>query len=162
MLNVLILDSGFGGATIVKRIKERCQNLNIIFYIENRHSPLGNLNKNQLLNLTIKIIEEKLRKINIDLLVLACNTLTSACIVELRKLYNFPIIGTEPNIKVCDGKTLVLATNYTINNCEILKDQPFQKVSLPKLSKIIDNNYPKLRKINTLLCCAIVKQPRGE
>ena len=133
MFNVLVLDSGLGGASIIKRIREKCNNLNIVFYVENKHSPLGNMNKKQLLELVIKIINEQEKKINIDMLVLACNTLTSACVYELRKMFQFEIIGTEPNVKVNRGKTLVLATNYTIKNCNILKNKAFDKIALPKL-----------------------------
>lgn len=146
MFNVLVLDSGLGGASIIKRIREKCNNLNIVFYVENKHSPLGNMNKKQLLELVIKIINEQEKKIKIDMLVLACNTLTSACVYELRKMFQFEIIGTEPNVKVNRGKTLVLATNYTIKNCNILKNKAFDKVALPKLSKLIDRNFPQMNK----------------
>lgn len=150
---VLFIDSGMGGATIIKSYIQKYGNINFIFHCENAHAPLGNLSKKTLQKLCNKIISNYTSKYNISLIVLACNTLTSACVKILRKNLKINIVGVEPNIKVNGGKTLVIATNYTIKNCEVLQSVPYNKIALPKLSYYIDKYYPKLdKKIKGYLC----------
>lgn len=151
MFNVLVIDSGFGGARIAKEIKEKCNNLNVIFFVENKYAPLGDLSASKLLEITKNIVDRFIQEYQIQMLVLACNTLTSACICELRNIYDFEIVGTEPNVKVQEGETLVLGTKFTISNCKILKNKSFNKLALPKLSVLIDKNYPNFVKCKKYL-----------
>lgn len=158
MANILFIDSGFGGATIIKALQNKYPQVNYIFHCENAFAPLGNKSKEFLVNLSTDIISRYIAQFDIKLVVLACNTLTSACIQVLRKKFsNLNIVGVEPNVKVNSGKTIVIATTYTINNCVILKDKPFVKVSLPKLSYLIDKTYPKTKKCQHYLKCNLAK-----
>ena len=75
---VLFIDSGMGGATIIKSYIQKYGNINFIFHCENAYAPLGNLSKKTLQKLCNKIILNYTSKYNISLIVLACNTLTSA------------------------------------------------------------------------------------
>lgn len=152
MKYVLFVDSGLGGATIIKELLNKNCKINFIFHCENRFAPLGNLNKVKLTNLCFKIVEGYLEKYDISLIVLACNTLTSSCIKDLRAKFAIPIVGVEPNIKVQQGNTMVLATKYTIKNCYLLKGLDCELLALPKLSFYIDKYYPERLKINKYLC----------
>ena len=157
MSTILVVDSGLGGATIVKQLIKTNKKVNFIFHCENANAPLGNLSKTQLTQLIKGIIDKYIKKYNLGLIVLACNTLTVATINQLRKMYtNIKIVGVEPNVKVTQGKTIVLATKYTINNCQILKDKSFIKIALPELSVLIDKYYPNLNK-----CLPYLKEKLG-
>lgn len=145
MKKILFIDSGLGGASIIKNLYQMDKKYDIVFYVENKFAPLGKKSKSFLYKLAKNIILDMQSKYEIGLVVLACNTLTVACIEKLRKELDIEIIGTEPNVKVGEGNTLVLATTFTIKHCKIIKNKPFKKISLPKLSKIIDKNFDNLQ-----------------
>lgn len=117
-MNVLFIDSGIGGITTLATAVKALPNLNFIYYGDDKFSPYGNLDNNQIINRLKTIINSQLGH-NIGLIVLACNTATAAAIDTLRKTYNIPIIGTEPAIKVASkpgNRLLVLATPATTAN----------------------------------------------
>lgn len=148
MGKVLIFDSGLGGATILKNLIRNLSAYDFVYFVQNRFAPLGSKSKKRLLSIAIDMIEHIQKRYTIDMLILACNTLTISCIEELRARYDFCIVGTEPNVKFAqnDKTTLALATPYTIENCAILRERNFQKISMPKLSKMIDKHFPYLDK----------------
>ena len=144
MATILFIDSGFGGATIIKKLLKTNKGFNYIFHCENASAPLGNLTKKQLINLAQNIVSHYLNCYNIKLVVIACNTLTIATINYLRRRFKFvKFVGVEPNVKVKLGKTLVLATKYTIKHSKVLKNKNFTLLALPELSVLIDKCYPK-------------------
>lgn len=112
-----VTDSGLGGLTILKSLYNNDSNHKYIYYADNSNSPYGQYNKDKILTLT-RACCEKLIEMGSDIIVIACNTATSAAIDSLRQYYNVPIVGTEPAIMPAihnnHHKTLVLATPFTI------------------------------------------------
>lgn len=152
MSYILFVDSGLGGATIIKSLMEKYEKVNYIFHCENAFAPLGNLTKTQLENLALSIVAKYIKNYNIGIVVLACNTLTASSIDLLRTKFNkIPFVGVEPNIKIKQGKTLVLATKFTIDNNRLLRCCCFSKLALPELSILIDKFYPNLQKCKMYL-----------
>ena len=96
---ILIYDSGIGGLTTFSNIIELCPKQNYIYFADTKNAPYGNKCKSELQLLILKNIKSLLKKYNIKLIVLACNTATTSSILFLRKELPIPIIGTEPNIK---------------------------------------------------------------
>lgn len=146
MKYILVIDSGFGGSSIIKELRKNMPNINYIYYVDNKNSPYGEKTTQSLNNIALNIVEEVSRKYSIKLVVLACNTLTVSSIDFLRKKTNYSIVGTEPNIKISTKPCVVIATPYTICNCKLLKSDNFIKVPLRHLSKLIDkyfNNFNK-------------------
>ena len=151
MKKILFIDSGLGGATIIKDFCLKYSGYSIVYLVLNSLAPLGEKSKEQMQDVCLKLIDKIALKEDIALVVLACNTLTSACAKHLREVLPYEVVGVEPNVKVRQGKTLVLATTYTIKNCLILKDKPFIKVSLPALSCLIDKKYPNVKSLKGYL-----------
>ena len=93
-----VFDSGLGGLSVWREIIKILPNESIWYYADSGNCPYGNRSKEELLALSIKIVECLLKK-QCKLIVVACNTATSAAIDYLRANYKVPFVGIEPAIK---------------------------------------------------------------
>ncbi|XPV69087.1 MAG: glutamate racemase [Halarcobacter sp.] len=119
-MKVGVFDSGLGGLTVVKAITQTFKGAQIFYIADTLFAPYGQKSKEQILNHSFDIANYLIKNHNIDALVVACNTATSAAIKELRAHYpKLIVIGTEPGIKPAiniskNGKIGVLATPATL------------------------------------------------
>lgn len=113
-------DSGLGGLTVVKAINEVFKGANILYIADTAYAPYGARTHEDILSRSIKLTEYLIKTHEIEALIVACNTATSAAIKYLR--LNYPsliVIGTEPGIKPAIEKTKslkvgVMATTATL------------------------------------------------
>lgn len=94
-----IYDSGFGGLSVWKELRKELPNESLIYLGDGKNCPYGELPVE-----TIRKIAFKAVKLLIDsgckMVVVACNTATSAAIEYLRGEFDkVPIVGLEPAIK---------------------------------------------------------------
>lgn len=119
MYKIGIFDSGIGGLTVLKKIKEKMPESHLLYYGDNKNAPYGDKKEEDIKNLCIKI-GEFLYSNKVDAIVIACNTATAASLEELQKKFKIPIIGTiEPGIKsalktTVNGNIAVIATPATV------------------------------------------------
>ncbi len=119
-MRVGVFDSGLGGLTVVKAITNIFKGAQIFYIADTQFAPYGQKSKEQILNHSFDIANYLITNHQIDALVVACNTATSAAIKELREHYpNLIVIGTEPGIKPAisiskSGQIGVLATPATL------------------------------------------------
>ncbi len=110
-------DSGLGGISVLKQAKEIMPDENYIYFGDSANAPYGTKPKEQVFALVNEAVD-KLLKMDIKALVLACNTATSVTVDYLRKTKNIPIISMEPAIKPAleetSGNVLLIATEVTI------------------------------------------------
>ncbi len=124
-----VFDSGLGGLSVWREIAKVLPNESIWYYADSGNCPYGNRSKEELLMLSIKIVEFLLQK-QCKLIVVACNTATSAAIDYLRANYKVPFVGIEPAIKPAATHTQtrnigILATKGTLSGQ--LYQQTFHK-----------------------------------
>ena len=122
---IAFFDSGIGGLTTLnecikqaKTLSRYSRFLEFYYYGDNFRAPYGNLSKAKIKEYVLEAFAyfEKLR---VDAVVLACNTATAICVDELRKRYNFPIVGIEPAVAYAaklGGEIFVLATQATCHS----------------------------------------------
>lgn len=113
-----VFDSGIGGLNILSRLAEILPGEDFIYYGDSKNCPYGTKSQEELMNICCRIVDY-FKKCSCKLIVIACNTATTRCMKELRKLYpELIFVGTVPAVKMaCDNKchnTLVLATDGTI------------------------------------------------
>ncbi len=119
-LRVGVFDSGLGGLTVVKSILSTLKGAELFYIADTKHAPYGEKSKVQILAYSLEITRYFIEKHQIDALVVACNTATSAAIETLRETYpELIIVGTEPGIKPAiettrSGRVGVLATPATL------------------------------------------------
>lgn len=113
-----MMDSGFGGIAVLKAAMEALPNEDFIFYGDNGNAPYGVQTMQQIKRLAMNCAE-KLAAEGVKLIVIACNTATSAAIKDIRAQFQLPVLSMEPAIKPAieasdgRGKILMLATPAT-------------------------------------------------
>jgi len=119
-LKVGVFDSGLGGLTVVQALKQVIKNIELFYIADTQHAPYGEKTHAQILQYSLDITDYFIQHHEIDALVVACNTATSAAITTLREKYPTLIfVGTEPAIKPAieqtkTGKVGVFATPATL------------------------------------------------
>lgn len=112
---IAFFDSGIGGLTVLAECRKRLPNALFYYYGDNRHAPYGNRSEKQIRRYVFRVFR-RFKRLRVQAVVLACNTVTAVCIDELRKKYGFPILGTEPAVlQACQksGEIFVLTTRAT-------------------------------------------------
>ena len=119
-MKIGIFDSGLGGLTVVKSILSTLKGAELFYIADTTHAPYGEKTKEEILRYSLEITDYFIRTHQIDALVIACNTATSAAIETIRNRYpSLIVIGTEPGVKPAiektrTGKVGVLATPATL------------------------------------------------
>ena len=115
-----IFDSGVGGLSIWKEIRQLLPLESTLYLSDSKHAPYGPKGSKAILELSIKNTEYLIDK-GCKLIVVACNTATTNAIEFLRTNYKVPFIGIEPAIKPAALQTQtkrigVLATKGTLSS----------------------------------------------
>lgn len=100
-----VFDSGVGGLSVLIELQKVLPKENFVFLADQLYVPYGEKSKEELVKLTRKITDYFIKKHDIKLMVIACNTATCYALDELRKRYNIPIVGTVPAVKPASEKT---------------------------------------------------------
>jgi glutamate racemase len=115
-----IFDSGVGGISIWKELRQRLPFEDTIYLADSKNAPYGEKSAETIVQLSIKNTE-LLLDLGCKLIVVACNTATTNAIDHLRMHYPVPFIGIEPAIKPAalqsrSGTVGVLATRGTLSS----------------------------------------------
>jgi len=118
---VLIFDSGVGGLSILKNIKKILPNIHYIYMLDNESFPYGNKTEFFIIQRSIKIIHTIKKIYPINIVVIACNTISTVALSILREKFDIPIFGIFPHIKAAEKITKnkiigLIATKATINS----------------------------------------------
>jgi len=87
-----VFDSGVGGLTVLKAIRERLPLEPTIYVADLLHLPYGPRYQDEVRGFAIDIIRY-LESRDVKLVVIACNTATAAALNQARELFELPIIG---------------------------------------------------------------------
>lgn len=147
-----IFDSGLGGLSVLKELIKILPNENYLFYEDSINNPYGEKSEEELFKITSFVVEYLLSK-NCKIIVIACNTATTSCMIKLREKYKDTIfVGTVPAIKVAYDKgfknTIILSTSYTTNSKRVNEliemyssvNHKITLVSGGNLANLIENN----------------------
>ncbi|MCX6150757.1 MAG: glutamate racemase [Ignavibacteriales bacterium] len=116
-----VFDSGIGGLTVVKRIISILPLENIVYFGDTARVPYGSKSNSTVIEYAIQDAKFLLNK-NVKVIVVACNTVSSVALSELRNRFSVPVIGMiEPGALMAientkSGKIGVIGTSATINN----------------------------------------------
>ena len=117
-----VYDSGIGGMTLLAECMKQAPWLDYCYYGDNENAPYGGKNKEELLFLAEKVFD-RFVEMRVSAVLVACNTVTTQCIGRLRAEYPFPVVGTEPALRLARPckRPLVLATEATLHSDEYKK-----------------------------------------
>jgi len=165
-MKIGVFDSGLGGLTVVQAMTKVIKGAEIFYIADTKNAPYGEKTTEQILQYSLNITQYLIAKHQIDALIVACNTATSAAIRYLREQYpSLIIIGTEPGIKPAieqtrTGKVGVLATPATlkgdkyqdlVNEFALQKDVILFEQACPGLVEQIENGETHTPKTKEML-----------
>ncbi len=122
-----VFDSGIGGLTVVKRLASTLPEEDIIYFGDTARVPYGSKSNDTVIEYGLQDAKFLMSK-GVKAIVVACNTVSSIAIKELKDNFDVPIIGMiEPGAKLAaektqNGKIGVIGTRATISNNAYSKD----------------------------------------
>ncbi|WP_022847499.1 MULTISPECIES: glutamate racemase [unclassified Desulfurobacterium] len=132
-----IFDSGVGGLTVLKAIRDRYPEEDFIYFGDTARVPYGTKSERTIIRYSLENAK-LLRKFNVKLIVVACNTSSSYALDILKREMDIPVIGVvKPGAAAAvkatrTGNIGVIGTEATIKSGayrrEILSINPFLKI----------------------------------
>lgn len=120
-----VFDSGVGGLSVVREIRQLLPRESILYYADSAHCPYGSKSAAEITARALAISDELLAA-GAKLIVVACNTATIAAVEKLRATYPLSFVGIEPAIKPAVAQTRsgvvgVLATGAALGGEKFLR-----------------------------------------
>ncbi|MBF0578798.1 glutamate racemase [Erysipelotrichaceae bacterium RD49] len=146
-----VFDSGLGGLSVVDTLRRMMPDEQILYYGDSARNPYGTKSKEQVKQYSFEIVE-RFRKQNVKAVIIACNTATSAAAKDLRKAFDFDIVGMEPALKPAaemkaPSKIAVWATALTLNQEKFAhlmerfdENHEIIRVACPRLVELVEQD----------------------
>lgn len=114
-----VFDSGVGGLSVLQAIARRLPQAVLSYCSDNDFHPYGTKPDAMVADRTLAVCQEFVRRSNLDILVVACNTASTVALSSLRSHLSVPVVGVVPAIKPAAGATRsgiigLLATPATV------------------------------------------------
>jgi glutamate racemase len=167
-IKIGVFDSGVGGLHVVRAIQKELPNLEVILKEDREHLPYGSRTVEEIYGF-VKPIFQGFIDDDCQVLVVACNTVTTNLITRLREEFPVPMVGMEPAVKPAaevtkTGIIAVCATPLTLSSVRYawLKEQYAKGVKIlePDCSDwamMVENNSvdrDKIAKIVNEVCAS--------
>lgn len=119
-MTIGVFDSGVGGLSVANALEEAIPEAKVISRDDKENIPYGDKTPEKLLELTLPILKS-LQDQGCNIIVIACNTVSTTIIDELRGKLEATLIGVEPMIEAAsklskNGVIAVCATPTTLNS----------------------------------------------
>lgn len=128
-MKIGVFDSGVGALSVIKAIQKELPELEIIYKDDKQHLPYGSKTVEQIHGFVRPIFQQFIDE-GCQVIVVACNTVTTNLIEKLRQEFHIPMVGMEPAVKPAatrskSGIIAVCATPRTLTSqrYQWLKDQ---------------------------------------
>lgn len=152
MKKIGLIDSGIGGLTLLSGLLKHKINATFYYISDSNNVPYGDKPQDFMLNQMNDMVN-KLTKIGVDAIIIACNTLTAETAEKIRANSLIPIIGIEPYLNYLNHpetltteKIALILTPATYRSQKFCllreKTDPQHKIDvypLPKLAVAIES-----------------------
>lgn len=113
-----VFDSGVGGLAVLAEIRRLLPTEDCVYFADTAHFPYGDRPEAEVCSLAEAVVGRLLEH-GVKLIVVACNTATSAAVDYLRERFSVPFVAMEPAVKPAaartrTGRIAVLATEGTL------------------------------------------------
>jgi glutamate racemase len=150
-MKIGVFDSGIGGLSVMKSLINSKYFKKIIYYGDTARVPYGVKDKNTIIRYSLEAVEF-FKNFEIDLMIVACNSVSACAIGELRAISPFKVFGViEAGVKATINKTdkndniFIIGTNATI------KSKKYEKL-------LIESGYTNIIQKATPLFVPIVEE----
>jgi glutamate racemase len=116
---ILVLDSGVGGLTVLHELRRVRPDAEYIYAADDAAFPYGSWAEEPLMRRVEDVTAELILRHSPDIVVVACNTISTLVLPVLRTRFGLPFVGTVPAVKPAaamsrSGRIAVLATPGTV------------------------------------------------
>src|SRR5437868_5891976 len=146
-----VFDSGVGGLTVLRELQQQLPQESTIYFADLGHFPYGPRYQAQVRHFALNLIRF-LEKLDVKIVVIACNTATAAALNTAREVFDIPIIGVitpgaEAAVAVTRNKKVgVISTEGTLQSQEYLhtirEANPTISVFPKAAPKLVDREDP--------------------
>jgi len=140
-----MFDSGIGGVNVLKEFIKKYPHNSYYYYGDTLHVPYGDKDLDSLLNLSTNIIRF-FERLKVDLIIIACGTISSTCFLKLKKITSIRIIDIiTPTLEYLQkenfNKLLLFGTSRTIDSHIFKKNiSGIIEIKTPEFVEMIENN----------------------
>jgi len=157
-MKIGVFDSGIGGLSVARALEAALPDDEIVCVDDRKHLPYGTKAPEELLGYVVPILEDLVQQ-GCELIVIACNTVTTTLISELRAKVSVPLVGIEPMVKpaaertktgviaVCATPTTLASQRYAELKETFAKDVEVLEPDCSEWSAMIENNMVNHHKI---------------
>ena len=116
-----VYDSGFGGLSVWRELRRLLPHESLIYLGDGKNCPYGGRSRSDIEGFAIEAVERLVEE-GVKMVVVGCNTATTAAVETLRRRWpDMPIVGLEPAVKpAClttkTRKIAVLATAHSLSS----------------------------------------------
>lgn len=97
-MKIGVFDSGVGGLSVANAIQAELPDLEIVLREDREHVPYGLRTPEEIFGFVLPIFQELVNE-GCQVIVVACNTVTTTLIGELRSRFTVPLVAIEPMVK---------------------------------------------------------------
>lgn len=116
-----VYDSGFGGLSVWRELRRMLPNESLIYLGDGKNCPYGGRSREDITAFATEAVERLVTE-GVKMVVVGCNTATTAAVAHLRERWSdMPIVGLEPAVKpAClssrTRRIAVLATEHSLQS----------------------------------------------
>ena len=166
--SVGVLDSGVGGLSVVAALQRVMPALPVRYIADTARFPYGDRAPSEVAERTLEL-GARLVDEGCALLVVACNTASSAALELLRERFDVPIVGMEPPLKPAvertrSGRVAVLATASTAGGERLARlhasfaaSREVLTVPLPGLADLVESGEIAGPRVEGILSTAVAE-----
>lgn len=146
-----VFDSGIGGMSVANAVRRTLPEHEVLYVQDRKNVPYGRRDPNVLFSLVLPILKDLVEK-DCDLIIIACNTVTTTLIEDLRKVLPIPLIGVEPMVKpaailtqtkviaVCATPTTLASPRYSYLKEQYAKDVQVLEPDCSRWAEMIEKD----------------------
>lgn len=103
-MKIGVFDSGVGGKAIAEAIQQELPEHQVILREDRKHVPYGTRAPEEIFGFVVPIFQDLVDE-GCDVIVVACNTVTTTLIRRLREEFTIPLVAIEPMVKPAAAMT---------------------------------------------------------
>jgi glutamate racemase len=152
---IAVFDSGIGGLPYLEAIRELIPGCDVVYLADRASFPYGAKTRDEVIGLSIRVTEELLRAFDPSVVVVACNTASTAALDSLRRKFpDVPFVGTVPAVKPAAERSRtraigVMATERTVKDPYLdelidrfASDCRVIRIAAPDLVRFVEERLP--------------------
>ena len=89
-MRIGVFDSGIGGINVLSCLIKEYPNNEYIYFGDTKNLPYGDRTKKELMRLAVQAIDFLISK-KVEMIIIACGTISSTCYYKLKEKYSIPI-----------------------------------------------------------------------